>query len=885
MASSPKAPAPVDNTAAAQSTALSNLNFAQLVDANNKVNTVNQNGSVKYSSEDRLDNAAYTRALDHWRSTGANPKTKPSQNEFVETVWTQTESLNPTLRRTLTDQQTAGEYMASAQRDAANKARNSLKTNYTAPNVSNYLKNLPALDQSKLSQVKAYDSKATLSTNLADGLDRLNVDNNKKVGAFNSQNTNLDTNVNDNLSGVGTTKDVGTNLNNFNTTAKVDTNVGDNLANVGSVQSIADRAAAFQSKAKTNTNVDAATAGAKALNQDGAGLMADFKNTAGNVQTALNSNAKIDGSLTDNLRANNVNMAQQSFNQGGSKVKTAAPTFDESVSDKYAKAAYEAQMSFMRDDMAGARNQEANRLALQGLGVDSEASKGAMSSVYNTQAKQLNQLANQSVLTGNEIARANYGSQLAGFQAGNDAEAQRYAQELQKFNANQSANAQAFGQNQQLFNANNSAQQQIFENDATRANFANSAQQQKFNQQSQAYQNNLNAKQTNQSIINDANAARNQAFNQGLQKFAAGNEAQQQQFGMDQAAYQQRLAQLATNADLTNQNNQAQAQRYSQATNNFNLNNAANAQQFDQQNAGYQNYLAQQAALAARVDQNNSAQAQRYSQATNNFNLNNSARNAQFAQNVERQNQNIAQATTNAQLQQMDNQNALQQQQWRANNLNFYNQAKLQQEALNQQDFQNQIAALSANMGLRDANNSLRTQALNEALTRYNVDTQAGQQARYRALNEYQALMNGSTPVSASGNYQNYSTMGNVNGVNYMGAAQANAAQQQARYQAQVGAANATNQSLASLAGTAAMFAFMPSDKNLKKNIQKTGQTDSGRNTYEWEWNKTAEKNYGLTGKSQGVIAQENPDLAIKDPLTGFLAVDYGRLNTQKKRK
>lgn len=77
------------------------------------------------------------------------------------------------------------------------------------------------------------------------------------------------------------------------------------------------------------------------------------------------------------------------------------------------------------------------------------------------------------------------------------------------------------------------------------------------------------------------------------------------------------------------------------------------------------------------------------------------------------------------------------------------------------------------------------------------------------------------------------------------------------------------------------------SDEGLKKNIKKKKKkgkpekTKDGIDKASWEWNKKAEKKYGLKGKAEGVIAQEamkkRPD-AVKKNLKGDLMVDYGKI-------
>ena len=998
MSSAPEAPDTPDYVGAARQTANSNLNFNNLATVANRINQQNANGSISYTKTENFNQAAFDRAMADWSAKKnvlgqTDPNTLPNRNEFVEQKWTQTDTLNPVLQNTLTNQQLANNVLNGADQTLAQRAKESLLQKYDNPNLNNYLNGVPQMDTSRVS---APTNQQKVIQNLDVNLDKINTTDNQKVGQFKQSagsaidsniadnqrlvglvqnadkyrtNANIDTNVSDNVKSAGGVKtydqmngqyktdakvntnfnpNAGTvqNINNFNGRQTLDTNVADNLAGSGSTA----LAGNFSNGNRLDQNLNSYLSSVKSLNQDGSGQVGDFKNTAGDVRTAINSGAKLDGSMTDNLAQNKVNMNQQTFNDGGSRVNTAAPVFDESVAKKYSDAAYASQMAYLRDELSAQTKAEQNKLALMGLSVDSEASRAAMGNVYNSQGKQLNQLVNQSILTGAQIARDNYGAKLSGFQAGNQAEAQRFSQAQSAFNTNQAANQQAFNNTRDLFNTNNSAQQQQFQNDATNAQFANSAQQQKFNQINQGYANQIAGKQFNQSQINDVNAARQQALNNGLTKFNTVNNVRSQQFAQDNQAFQNNLAStnqqnqlqqqkfaqnLAAfeagntakqnqqaldqsayqqNVNATNLNNQAQAQRFNQAAQAFQLGNDANVQRAALDNQAYANALAQNQQNAALVAQQNAAQQQKFTQAMQQFDAgnqanvqraaldnqafqnslaslaaNNQAQNQRFNQSVssfEAANQAAAQqyaqdqanynaqiqrAQVNAALQAQDNQAAMLAQQFRTNNLNFYNQGAIQNNLIAQQQFENQIAA-------QNQNNAVSNAAFNTALTKYNAQNAANLDNRYRALNEYNALMQGGTPVNATTQYQNYAQAGATGGVDYASAAAKNAQAQMQQYQAGVAQANATNQSLVSLGA----MAMAMSDENLKKNIQKTGQTESGRTTYSWDWNKEGEK-LGYSGKAHGVIAQENKDISTKDPLTGYLMVDYSRVNTKKK--
>ena len=69
------------------------------------------------------------------------------------------------------------------------------------------------------------------------------------------------------------------------------------------------------------------------------------------------------------------------------------------------------------------------------------------------------------------------------------------------------------------------------------------------------------------------------------------------------------------------------------------------------------------------------------------------------------------------------------------------------------------------------------------------------------------------------------------------------------------------------------------SDMRLKENV-KFKENRNGIKWYTWDWNKTAKELFNLSGRSEGVLAQEvgltRPD-AIGE-IDGFMAVNYGKL-------
>lgn len=84
-------------------------------------------------------------------------------------------------------------------------------------------------------------------------------------------------------------------------------------------------------------------------------------------------------------------------------------------------------------------------------------------------------------------------------------------------------------------------------------------------------------------------------------------------------------------------------------------------------------------------------------------------------------------------------------------------------------------------------------------------------------------------------------------------------------------------QNIARLAGNVGSFFF--SDPKLKKKINLIGQKN-GYNIWEWEWNKKAFENFGLKGRSEGVmlteVLEKNPRAVIYQD--GFGKVNYGMI-------
>jgi hypothetical protein len=187
------------------------------------------------------------------------------------------------------------------------------------------------------------------------------------------------------------------------------------------------------------------------------------------------------------------------------------------------KAAYDANTALLKPQMEQDTKRLDEKLRLQGLTPGTEAYNNAMQNLTKSQGAQLNQLANQSVLTGNEVANRNFSSELAGAQFGNSAQDQQFAQELNKY-----------GTTQDAVKGNNEFSQQDWTN-MLAAYMADQGAQDKSNTaQAQAYGQDLGEYQTDQEAQQNSNAAAQQDFLNNLQRYST----------VDAAAYQKYYAPL-----------------------------------------------------------------------------------------------------------------------------------------------------------------------------------------------------------------------------------------------------------------------------------------------------------------------------------------------------
>jgi hypothetical protein len=329
---------------------------------------------------------------------------------------------------------------------------------------------------------------------------------------------------------------------------------------------------------------------------------------AGNFNTGAygqaNSNA---GGFNSSMDQANANFGQ--FNSGAGSVDPNAPKFSDANAQAGAQAAYKAQTDLLQPQMQQDTTHLDNQLRLQGLTPGTEAYNTAAQNLSRTQGQVLSQAANQAVLTGNNMANANYASQLAGYNSGNAAQQQNYNQALTGFDANQAAlqnSNSAMGQNYNQALAGYGANLQGIQTN-------NAAQQQNYTQALAGYDANLQGMQAN-------NAAQLQNYNQALTGYDANLQGLQASNAAQQQNYNQGLTGYGANLQGIQSNNAAIGQNYTQALAGYGANlqgiqsnNAAQQQNYAQSLAGY-------GANQSAIQNANAAQNQAYSQGMNNYN-------------------------------------------------------------------------------------------------------------------------------------------------------------------------------------------------------------------------------------------------------------------------
>lgn len=140
---------------------------------------------------------------------------------------------------------------------------------------------------------------------------------------------------------------------------------------------------------------------------------------------------------------------------------------------------------------------------------------------------------------------------------------------------------------------------------------------------------------------------------------------------------------------------------------------------------------------------------------------------------------------------------------------------------------------------------------------------------RNQPINEITALLAGSQ-VSNPATMSGAMPQAGVANVDYAGLVQNKYNADMAQYQAKMGGMGGLFGSVLGAAGQAGSFGALFSDRRLKTDIRRVGQTDEGTPiyTYRYVWGGPVQ---------MGVMAQDVPDAAVMTP-SGFLAVDYAEI-------
>ena len=160
------------------------------------------------------------------------------------------------------------------------------------------------------------------------------------------------------------------------------------------------------------------------------------------------------------------------------------------------------------------------------------------------------------------------------------------------------------------------------------------------------------------------------------------------------------------------------------------------------------------------------------------------------------------------------------------------------------------------------ATGGLRSGNIQEAL--YDYNTQLQNQALLQSYNEQLAGLTGLSrlPSQAPQIAQQTSAIGQTLGMGIVGAEQARQ--------------TALQQGLGNIMGFGTLAASVFSDRRLKDNIKKIGESN-GLNVYSWTWNKIA-NGFGLFGSSRGAMADEVKEVcpdAVSTHESGYLMVNY----------
>lgn len=477
--------------------------------------------------------------------------------------WTQNLTLSDAEQKALTAQQQVQQNQSQLAQSMQGQVTSQMQNGFAAPSMASYTNGVPAINSS----FKDFNSSGV------GAVDQSHLDPSSYTNYYKGLNQNFNSGAQQDTQFAG-----GPSLNNqFSSSAPgISTTFNSGVPRMNTT---------FQS-------------GANQVNQN-------FQSGAGPVQSTVNNT--------------NVHTDPNAFTAGAGGVNLNGPQFDQSTVDAGTKAAYSASTGLLNDQWQQDTKNLDSQLRMQGLTPGTEAYNNAMQNTLRVQGQQKDHLANQAVLTGNQLANTNYASALAGYQANNAAQNQAYGQGLSSMGAANQALGQQFNQNVTSAQFVNAAQGQKFGQDLTGFNADNAAQQQKFNQDGVSF-----------GLTNDA---RNQANTNSLNAFNASNAARGQQFGQELSA--------------ANFNNAASSQQFSNNLAGYNAQNSAKATQYQNDLAGFtnnnaaatqglQNGLDQYGAALQGQNQYNSAAGQAYTQALGSYGVN---QQAQLSGNAAQQQQ------------------------------------------------------------------------------------------------------------------------------------------------------------------------------------------------------------------------------------------------------
>ena len=198
----------------------------------------------------------------------------------------------------------------------------------------------------------------------------------------------------------------------------------------------------------------------------------------------------------------------------------------------------------------------------------------------------------------------------------------------------------------------------------------------------------------------------------------------------------------------------------------------------------------------------------------------------------------------------------------------------------NQMQTEDMLRSTLANKGIREG--SAAWNAEMARMTNANTDqmNQLALTGRGQAFSEAMALrnqpINEITALLAGSQVDNPATMSSampqsgVANVDYAGMVQNKYNADMAQYQSRMGGMGGLFGSVLGAAGQAGGFGALFSDRRLKTDIRRVGQTDAGTPIFVYRY-------LGEGPFHMGVMAQDVPDAAIMTE-SGFLAVDYGRV-------